>query len=118
MLHTLVYAGAYTVIKLNKQKVPVEEQRENRPKLNIPSWERRLMNKINKLRKRPKLNIPSWERRLMNKINKLRKSIGVLTQAIRDNPSQKVKHAERRIIEQHKNEKYNKREEVRTPTDE
>lgn len=63
-LHSLIYAAAYTVLKLNKQKVG--DNRETQ------------------------IRTPPWERRLQIKIEQLRKEIGILTQNQR-NPSNKVK---------------------------
>lgn len=78
-LHTLIYIGAITVLQLNEQTVVTTEKR-----------------------KEHRTHKPPWERRLENKIKFLRKDIGILTEAQRPQPSEKVKRITQKLIRQHK----------------
>lgn len=79
-VHYLIYVAAYTVIQMHGQTI-IERERENQ---------------------RKKSTLLAWERRLKNKIAELRKKIGQLTQAMRPNPSSKIRRATDTILAQHR----------------
>uniref|UniRef100_V5I971 Uncharacterized protein n=1 Tax=Anoplophora glabripennis TaxID=217634 RepID=V5I971_ANOGL len=84
-LHTLIYIGAVTTLKIHKQE----------PKLNSSVNKSKYHN-----RQAP------WITRLQKKINDLRRSIGRLTQARREGVSKKTKEKGNAILKRYMNDTY------------
>lgn len=83
-IHELVYLGAYTALKLNKQKIDKTQNNQGLKKKN---------------------NEPAWERRINLQIKQLREKIGILTMSMGGAVSMRVQKKAQIILSKLINEK-------------
>lgn len=89
-LHTIIYVGAMTAIEINKKN-------SQNP---------------NKVNSTPIESQPPWERRLIKRIEELRKHIGQIEQAMSNTASEKLKRKAKKLTNKYKNENNNTNQEI------